>query len=533
MGTYLNPGNEGFQMILNGDYVDKTGLIDFVNKTINTPQRLTCFSRPRRFGKSFAAKMLCAYYDKSCDSHSLFDGLEISKKDSFEKYINKYDVIYLDITWFVARSKNKGNNIVFDLQKTVIEELRDAFGDCVDEKETFLPDALLTISKKTGNKFIVIIDEWDALFREAKNNESLQKEYVQLLRGLFKGGVTTDKTIAAAYMTGILPIKKYGTQSALTDFREYTMTEPFALTEYVGFTEPEVKELCSRNDMDFEQMSSWYDGYTFSCIKHVYSPNSVMNAIINHKIQNYWTMTETFESLKSYIGMNFDGLRDAIISMLGGEHIGITIGTFQNDMTSLNSKDDVLTLLVHLGYLAYDSDSYEVFIPNTEVAEAFKDAVSGNEWGVVGKALAESEALLKATLVGNEEAVAEALELIHESESSVLNYNNEASLSSAITIAYYTARRYYSIVRELPTGKGFADLAFIPRKGIDKPAMIIELKYNKDADTAIKQIYEKRYDGSLKEYFGDLLLVGINYDKNAKKHSCKIEMVNFSNMSTH
>ncbi|MCD7956444.1 MAG: ATP-binding protein [Lachnospiraceae bacterium] len=528
MGIYLNPGNRGFRTILNGTYVDKTGLIDFINGTINTPQKLTSFSRPRRFGKSFAAKMLCAYYDKSCDSRSLFEGLTISKKDSFDRYLNKYDVIYLDITWFISRSKNKGDNVVLDIQSAVIDELRKAFPGCVSESETFLPDALLSVSQKVGNQFIIIIDECDALFREAKDDIALQKEYIQLLRGLFKGGTTTDEIIAAAYMTGILPIKKYGTESALTDFKEYSMTTPKRLAEYIGFTEDEVKHLCGEYQMDFGEMQSWYDGYSFNRMKHVYSPNSVMNAIQEGEMQNYWNQTESFESLKEYIGMDFDGLKDAVTTMLGGERVSVRISTFQNDITSFKNGNDVLTLLIHLGYLAYDSAKREIYIPNFEVAEAFEDAVSGPEWGTVGKALSDSERLLDATLAEEAEAVAETLEQIHSSVSSVLNYNNEASLSCAITIAYYTAKRYYSIARELPAGKGFADLAFLPRRGTDKPAMIVELKYDKDADTAIRQIHENRYDGDLKKYFGDLLLVGINYDKDAKgadakKHSCVIE----------
>ncbi|MCD7739677.1 MAG: AAA family ATPase, partial [Lachnospiraceae bacterium] len=213
MGIYLNPGNRGFQTILNGIYVDKTGLIDYVNGTINTPQKLICFSRPRRFGKSFAAKMLCAYYDKSCDSRSLFDGLEISKKDSFPKYLNQYDVIYLDITRFISISTSV-KTIVADIQTKVIEELREAYPLYINESEKVLADALFAVSQKTDHQFIIIIDEWDALFREAKDDKAIQKEYVQLLRGLFKGGTATDETIAAAYMTGILPIKKYGTESA-------------------------------------------------------------------------------------------------------------------------------------------------------------------------------------------------------------------------------------------------------------------------------------------------------------------------------
>ncbi|MCD7741017.1 MAG: ATP-binding protein [Ruminococcus sp.] len=529
MGIYLNPGNKGFQTILNGTYVDKTGLIEYVNGTINTPRKLTCFSRPRRFGKSFAAKMLCAYYDKSCDSHSLFEGLEISTKDSYEKHINKYDVIYLDITWFVSTT-NDINKIVSDMQSCVISELKNEFPEHIPQEEKSLPRVLTAIASKTGSRFIIIIDEWDALFREAKNDEALQKEYVQLLRGLFKGGTATDETIAAAYMTGILPIKKYGTESALTDFKECSMTRPGKLASYVGFTENEVKNLCDKYHMRFDDMRAWYDGYLFSQVDHVYSPNSVMNAIQEEEIQNYWTQTETFESLKKYISMDFDGLKDAIIAMLGGQRVSVRISTFQNDITSFHNKNDVLTLLIHLGYLAYDSERREAYIPNLEVAEAFEDAVSGKEWGVVGEALEDSDRLLDATLSEDEGAVAEALEQIHSSVSSVLNYNNEASLSCAITIAYYTAKRYYKIVRELPSGKGFADLAFLPYRNTDKPAMIVELKYDKDADSAIKQIHENRYEGDLKKYFGNLLLVGINYDKDAKgegvkRHSCVIERV--------
>ncbi|MCC8101939.1 MAG: ATP-binding protein [Clostridiales bacterium] len=530
MGSYLNPGNKGFQTILNGTYVDKTGLIDYVNGTINTPQKLTSFSRPRRFGKSFAAKMLCAYYDKSCDSRSLFGGLEISKRDSFKKYLNKYDVIYLDITWFISRSKNKGEDVVFDIQKAVIDELRKNFLNCVEENETYLPDALLSVSHKIGSQFIIIIDEWDALFREAKNDDVLQREYVQLLRGLFKGGTATDETIAAAYMTGILPIKKYGTESALTDFKEYSMTTPKRLAEYIGFTEDEVRTLCDKYQMGFDEMQFWYDGYSFSRMKHVYSPDSVMNAVQEEEIQNYWTQTESFESLKKYIQMNKDGLKDAIVLMLGGQRVRIDINTFQNDITSFDSKDDVLTLLIHLGYLAYDQKKKEVYIPNQEVAEAFRSAVRGGQWKPVEQVINNAERLLDATLRGESDTVAQALETVHEECSSVLTYNDENSLACAVYIAYYTAKNYYKIIRELPTGKGFADYAFIPGRDTDKPAMIIELKFDKDADTAIRQIHENRYEGDLKNHFGNLLLVGINYDKNAKgadakKHRCVIEKV--------
>ncbi|MCD7750522.1 MAG: ATP-binding protein [Lachnospiraceae bacterium] len=527
MGTYLNPGNQGFETIRNGIYVDKTGLIDYVNSTINTPEKLTCFSRPRRFGKSFAAKMLCAYYDRSCDSRSLFEGLEIAGKNSFEAYLNQYDVIYLDITRFISTAVNI-RDVSKNIQSNVIHELKQAYPDDVKEDEEILADALVSISNGTKRKFIVIIDEWDALFREARNDEKIQKEYVQLLRGMFKGGPSTDSTIAAAYMTGILPIKKYGTESALTDFREYTMTKPGRLAQYAGFTEAEVKQLCDKYQMNFDDMRAWYDGYSFSRERHVYSPNSVMSAIREGEILNYWTLSETFESLKAYIEMDYDGLKRAIVEVLGGMHVSVKISTFQNDMTSFQNRNDVLTLLIHLGYLAYRSDKREVYIPNMEVAEAFEDAVCSDRWGMVGKAISDSGALLEATLRQDADTVANALEVIHASVSSILQYNNESSLSCAITIAYYTAQRFYTIVRELPTGTGFADLAFIPRRNVGKPALIVELKYDKDADTAIRQIHDNRYEGALKEYRGNLLLVGINYDKGAKgaetkHHSCVIE----------
>ncbi|MCD8242184.1 MAG: AAA family ATPase [Lachnospiraceae bacterium] len=233
-------------------------------------------------------------------------------------------------------------------------------------------------------------------------------------------------------MPCILRIKKYWTESALTDFREFTMTNPGQLTEYVGFTEKEVKRLCDQYQMDFEELHIWYDGYSFHRLQHVYSPNSVMHALQNGEIQNYWTQTETFESLRSYISMDFDGLKAAITEMLGGGHIGVRISTFQNDLTSFESRNDVLTLLIHLCYLAYDSQNLETYIPNLEISEAFEAAVSGEKWETIGEAFSDSEKLLRTTLNEDADAVAESLELVHESVSSILQYHNEASLSCAV-----------------------------------------------------------------------------------------------------
>ena len=519
MGMYLNIGNAGFQSVRKGLYVDKSGLISFINHTLGTKEKLTCVSRPRRFGKSFATQMLCAYYDKSCDSRDLFCDLEIAKDPEFEKYLNKYDVIYLDITWFISTEKDLKNTVSY-LQEQVIDELCSIYTSV--ERERSLPVVLAKIAEITERKFIIIIDEWDALFREAKDHTDIQKEYLQLLRGLFKSSLT-DKMIEAAYMTGILPIKKYGTQSALTDFREYTMLQPKKLAEYVGFTEKEVQKLCQENDMSFEDTKKWYDGYSFSRVKSVYSPNSVVQAISNEEFGDYWTETETYESLKSYIDLNEAGLKDAVILMLGGERCRINTRTFQNDMSNIKSRDDVLTLLVHLGYLAYDFKKKEVYIPNQEVSDEFKNAVEYSGWKGISETLRASEDLLEATLRGDAETVARGIDAIHSANVSILEYNNENSLSCVITIAYYAAQKDYTLIREFPTGKGFADIVFLPRKHTDKPALLVELKWDKSAEGAISQIKEKKYAGMLDEYAGNLLLVGINYNRKNKMHECVIE----------
>lgn len=393
MGIYLNPPADAFEAILREKiYVDKSGLIAYINSVLNSSRMLTCFSRPRRFGKSYAAKMLAAYYSKCADSDSLFQGLEISGTDTYTDHLNKYNVLFLDIAWFISISSNIEKTVT-EMQENIIEELREAFPDTIGISVRSLPVALLQISARTGQKFFIIIDEWDALFREASADEALQKSYIQLLRALFKG-VQISQFLAGAYMTGILPIKKYGTQSALTDFREFSMLEPGLLAEYVGFTEKEVRDLCQTNYMDFAEANKWYNGYRFDKTGHVYSPNSIIEAVINKKFSNYWTQTETYESLKLYIDMDFDGLKAAIIDMLGGQKCRIDTGTFQNDMTSLQGKDDVLTLLVHLGYLAYDDDSKEVYIPNEEVRQEFVRAVKNGSRRELVKAVQLSDQLL-------------------------------------------------------------------------------------------------------------------------------------------
>ncbi|MDE7312309.1 MAG: AAA family ATPase [Eubacterium sp.] len=520
MGRYLNFGNAGFASIRKDLYVDKSGVISLLNRTLGTPNKLTCVSRPRRFGKSFTAKMLCAYYDKSCDSRALFSDLEIAKDDSFYRHLNQYDVIYLDITWFLTTTGNIQDTVTY-LQQEVIKELSEAFPKVTAQKHS-LALALSDICQAVSRKFIIIIDEWDALFRETKENEHIQKEYIKLLRSLFKSS-QTDLIVEAAYLTGILPIKKYGTQSALTDFHEYTMIQPMKMAKYMGFTEAEVKELCSQYEIDFRKMKKWYDGYSFRKMKSVYSPNSVMQAVRNEEFSSYWTETETYESLKLYIDMNMDGLKETLIQMLGGIQCEIDTGTFQNDLTSLKSRDDVLTLLVHLGYLAYDADKKSVFIPNEEVRMEFLRAVKSGRHKQLYKIIQASEKLLKDTLNMNSKNVEDAIEYIHKISAAPTFYNNEQALRSVIRFAYISCAEDFQEIQELPSGTGYADVAFLPKKFSGMPVIIVELKWNKSPDRAIHQIRERDYAQVFAGYGGEVLFVGITYDVKTKKHSCVIE----------
>ena len=529
MGYYVNPSEESFAAILrSGIYVDKTGLIEYMNKVVQTDRMLVCSSRPRRFGKSFAAKMLAAYYSRGANSKEIFQNLKIAKETKCENQ-NQYDVIFLDITLFLSIADTP-DQVVKEIQKDVIAELKAEFPGAIQDGTETLLKALMQVHTVTKRKFFIIIDEWDALFREVKQDTEIQKEYIQLLRSLFKNNVT-PQIIAGAYMTGILPIKKYGTQSALTDFREYTMLEPGPLAPFVGFTQQEVKMLSEVYQLDFEQAQKWYDGYVFEQAGHIYSPNSIIEAIQNKSFANYWTQTETYESLMTYMELNFDGLKDSVIDMIGGKRCKVDVGSFQNDMTSLKSKDDVLTLFVHLGYLAYDRKTREVFIPNEEIREEFIRSIKNGNRKELVKAVELSDRLLQATINRDETTVAELIEEVHAANTSPRFYNNEQALRSVIVMAYLSSVDDYSRFEELASGKGYIDMLFLPTIQSSKPALVIELKWNKSAEKAIQQEEDQQYWKFAEKfkYRGKILLVGINYNAKTKKHTCRIKEISSNN----
>ena len=544
MGAYLNPGNSGFTGIRNDIYVDKTGLIGLINKTIDTPRRLTCISRPRRFGKSFAAQMLCAYYDKTCDSSGLFDDLKIAGKDenssTYKQHLNKYDVIYLDMTNIMGKAGAK--NAVSFIQERVTKELLEAYpkltaGNVFDE-------LLIRAVELTGNKFIMIIDEWDAPIREVPE---IEREYLDFLRMLFKGSGTTSRIFAAVYMTGILPIKKDGSQSAISDFQEFSMVFPMEYAEYAGFTEEEVKKLCVANGRDFSEMKLWYDGYTLEGAGSIYNPNSVMKALRNNKFNSYWTETSAAKSFMNYISLDFDGLSKTTAELLGGIAVAVDTNGFANDLVTFQSRDDVLTLLIHLGYLAYDEETKKVYIPNEEIRLEFAKAVRNVKHTDTLRRVRESDQLIFDTIHRNAEAVASQIQKIHAEETigkpelrsasfgyrkvpsadCTFLYNDEQSLRSVIKLAYFSYKDHYLKFEELPAGDGYADIVYLPKKTSMLPALVIELKWNKSAEGAIEQIKDKRYPDAIKGYGGDILLVGVNYEKDAsegkRKHTCRIE----------
>lgn len=519
MGTYVNPGNTAFKEALNSAiYVDKSLLIDYTNNVLNTKQKNLCVSRPRRFGKSMAADMLVAYYSKGCESKELFVGKKVKGVESFEKHLNKHNVIRLDIQRFLETERDL-ITFITQMEQSVVEELMEEFPDL----KGIVPDirlktALEKTFKQKKEGFIFIIDEWDCVFRMAKNRSEIQKEYLDFLRGLFKGA----EYVEMAYMTGILPIKKYGEHSAINIFDEYSMVDAKNLGSYFGFTETEVQAQCERYGMSYAKMQTWYDGYCLGDL-HIYNPKSVADALLWKEFQSYWTGTETYEALKVYIDMNYDGLKEAVIGMLAGGRYKVNIRHFQNDMTTFRTKDDVITLLIHLGYLTYDKRTNEAFVPNQEISQEFLNAVDGSEWNGLTEALNRSEGLLKSTWALDEGAVAEGVEAIHNETASILKYNDENSLTCTILMAYYSAKTYYmNPIMEMPTGKGFADIVYLPRRHTDKPALVVELKWNKSVKGAIAQIKDRQYASWIQGYTGDILLVGISYDKE-KGHTCMIE----------
>ena len=545
MGQYINPGIDKFRKSLNSEiYVDKTNLIKKTNAVFDSEDQFICISRPRRFGKTMAANMLATYYGIGEDASCLFKDLDITNHPSFEAHLNKYNVIMVNMQEFLSQSDTAVGMLIY-LRAQLIEELQkirktilaktlqplrlkirkslqndDDYNNKKNNTKVFMK-LMKDTYRKTKIPFVILIDEWDCIFRASKFNDDDHEIYLDFLRLWLKD----QSYVGLAYMTGILPIKKYGNHSALNMFEEYSMTDPSQFLDYFGFKEDEVKELTIKYKSDMSEMEKWYNGYFVDLGTPIYNPKSVTSSLKRGRFSSYWNRTETYEALKDYILMDFDGLNDKITQMISGYNVTVNPNKFTNDMNTFNSADDVLTLLVHLGYLTYNFEKSKVRIPNEEVKGEFINSIEDlAEWEFVVAAIQKSYQLLQA--IWNKEAsvVAACVQMVHEQNTSILKYNDENSLSCIISLAMYSANNYYTVIRELPAGKGYSDLVFIPRKNhLDKPAMIVELKWNQTASGAISQIKKKNYLSALESYQGNLLLVGINYDKETKDHECIIE----------
>ena len=437
MGRFVNPDSSAFQVALKSRiYVDKTGLIEYTNSVLDTTNAYICNSRPRRFGKSYAANMLAAYYSKGTDSEQMFSGLRISKDADFKKHLNKYDVIHIDIQWFLANCDD-ADKVVSFITKSVLDELRGIYPDALPQEVVTLPDALSRVKERTGQKFVVIIDEWDVIIRDGAIIENIQDEYLNFLRGMFKG-VEPTKYIQLAYLTGILPIKKERAQSAVNNLDEFTMLQADELAPYIGFTENEVKGLCEKYNRDFDKVKKWYDGYLLDGYQ-VYNPKAVVSVMTKGRFRSYWSETGSYEVVVPLICMNYDGLKNSIIEMLSGSEVKVDTATFKNDPAKIQNRDDVITYLIHLGYLGYNEDSESAFVPNEEIRQELITAVRSSNWDELIAFQQESRKLLTATLSMDEKQVAAEIDKFHSQYASMIQYNDENSLSNIITIAYLGA----------------------------------------------------------------------------------------------
>ena len=544
MPRFLNKNNEKFARFSKTKYfVDKTA---FINKLLEKDdnEKFICNSRPRRFGKSVTADMLVAYFSKGADSRELFAPLKCIKDDIFLQNMNQYNTIFVDIQAQYIEAAAIPMNPNQYIQENVISELHKEYPDIISNNMPLMA-ALSTIYYETGSQFVIIFDEWDYPIRELEEDSPDRAIYIDFLRGLFKNSDAKDY-IRLAYLTGILPIIRAKGQSAVNNFHEYTMVKAKDFAPYIGFTEVETRSLCEKYQVDFQKVKEWYNGYSLNGTA-IYNPLSVVEAVANNDFDQHWTETGTYSDIRELININMDGVLDSILLMLSGEKIPLNIHGCKNDMHTFANKDQVITTLVHLGYVAYDSQTKEAYIPNKEVQKVFEDYAAYeytaddyavNDQSAYGypdrftKFTGYSQEVLHSITHKNAERVAELLQIMHNEFVSSIRYHDENSLCCVIMIAMLASlKTYHKAIREFPCGKGFADLVYLPlQKNSDKPAILMELKWNKSVETAITQIKERQYPKSLEDYAGEILLVGIDYQKETKEHTCIIEQIQKNNL---
>ena len=549
MGNFLNPDKENsFITLANCKnkylFVDKTSFIEITNNRLNKDNRFLAVTRPRRFGKTVTAHMLLAYYSKGYAGSKIFDDLHIANRVDYLEHLNKYDVIYIDMNtidglfdnYSNQKKKVEGvNDLVDYLEYSIINELKlnNEFSECLEKHQvenTGLLKALSTLRNHLNTQFIFIMDEWDLIYRDYRNDTKLQEDFIELLRGLFKsdGG---KACFALAYLTGILPIKKYNSQSTLNNFKEYNMLTPEPFETYFGFTEEEVAEIVKSPDctLSHQELKKWYEGYKLNGID-IYNPNSVVSAVSRNECISYWSKTSSNDEVVRLINMDFDGVKKDVMNLIEGARVLFDFSNFQNDMVTIKNKNDVFSLLVCLGYLGCsdigsDSDYKQAYVPNKEIKQALMGIIKDQEWYERIENFKRSECLLKAILELDATTVATLIQDVHNSPAvALLDYNDEESLTYCVmTGLLWSTLGKYITHREEQAGKGRVDLVYEPAIKGTTPLILIEFKYDGSAEEAIAQIkkqeYFKRYTGQ----YRNIIIVGINYSTKTKDHQCLIE----------
>ena len=519
LSLYLNTNKpfENYKNLYRSKYfVDKSAMIEKLSEVIETSDKYICVTRPRRFGKSSVTDMIGAYYSKAINSREIFDELNISKTQDYEKHLNKFNVINISFN-SISDYGNTYDDYIKMIRDTIKKDISSKYCN-IRPNEYFNISSMLYDTK---DKFIFIFDEWDYIFTNNLFEEN-QNDFLEFLRNLLKD----QPYVALAYMTGVLPIKKYSSASALNMFDEFTFLKDRTFDQYFGFIQEEVVKLCDKNkNISFKQLEGWYNGYQTATGVKVYNPRSVVKALQNSFCESYWTNTGAMDEVAEYLRYNTLDIRDDVIEMVAGEEIDIVINEdFRAGQGIPRNKEEIYSAMIVLGFLSYH-DGY-LRIPNKELMREFEKALRDESFGYVAEIIENSKKMLKATINGDTETIVSILHDIHNSEIPILQYNDENSLSCVLTLAYLSARDIYRVEREEKTGKGYADFTFHPRRKNDVP-FIVELKKDELPEVAIKQIKDKEYVQKLrqKDNSKKILAVAICYDSNSKEHRCKIEEI--------
>ena len=520
-----------YRAVLNSPYfVDKTLLLEELIPLLCQEQRFVCITRPRRFGKTVMANMIGAFFQKGADSCDIFDNLLIAGKEDYKNHLNRHNVIFIDFSE-MPENCSSYSQYISRILSGLKQDLSNAFPELDIDKEKSVWDILTAVFEKNGQKFIFIMDEWDAVFHMSFITEDNRKEYLQFLKLLLK----SKSYVELAYITGILPIAKYSSGSELNMFQEYDMATKIRYSEYFGFLDSEIDMLYERYTKNTvnpritrQELKEWYDGYHTASGERLYNPRSVVCALSDGQLASYWTSSGPYDEIFYCIRNDLEHIRDDLALMVCGESVDARIGEFAAFSMDLKTKNQIYSAMVVYGLLTYDDG--RVLIPNRELMLKYDELLQTEDsLGYVYRLAARSEQMLKATFAGDTDTMAEVLEYVHDREIPVLSYNHEIELAAVVNLVYLAARDRYRVEREDKAGKGFVDFIFYPLRRND-PCMILELKVDHTPEEAIHQIKEKKYIsrfsgklGELPQYTGRILAVGIGYKKKTKQHLCAVE----------